>query len=84
RNQGGYYDETVPVQMLLDFSNGELVQLAAGDLNAVSPKTILEAIKSDSELHKEYELKTRKDQKRLSMFYIRLFNERNPIYLQTW
>ena len=37
-NQMNSFEESVTIQMLLDFSNGEFIQLASGDLNSISPK----------------------------------------------
>ena len=81
RDQGSFYDESVPLQMLLDFSNGELIQLASGDLNSVSPDLISQLIASDFSLLTEYRKLPKRDQKQSSMFYIRKYNMRNPISL---
>ncbi len=80
QDDGRYYDENVPVQMLLDFSNGELIQLATGDLTSVNPNLVSQLITSDKELLGEYKELSRRDQKQSAMFYIRKFNERHPVY----
>jgi hypothetical protein len=79
-DDGTYYDESVPVQMLLDFKTGNLIQLATGDLNSVSPKLLEDLLADDQGLIAEFTDQSRRDQKQTSMFYIRKFNERNPIY----
>ncbi len=76
---GNYYQESMPMQMLLDFKTGNLIQLAVGDLNTVSADLITKLIGSDAQLLGEYEAMSKRDQKQTSMFYIRKFNERNPI-----
>lgn len=78
--QGNYYQESVPIQMLLDFSNGDFIQLATGDLNSISPKLMADLLQKDQVLLREYSDKSGRDQKQTSMFYIRKFNQRNPIY----
>lgn len=79
-DQGSYYEESVPVQMLLDFSNGNFIQLATGDLNSVSPKLMADLLRKDQVLLAEYLEKSSRDKKQTSMFYIRKYNQRNPIY----
>lgn len=79
-NQGNYYQESVPIQMLLDFSKGEYIQLATGDLTSISPKLMAELLRKDEVLLREYVDMSGRDQKQTSMFYIRKFNQRNPIY----
>jgi hypothetical protein len=78
--QGNYYQESVPIQMLLDVSNGDFIQLATGDLNSISPKLMADLLQKDPILRSEYSDKSGRDQKQTSMFYIRKFNQRNPIY----
>lgn len=78
-DQGSYYDETVPVQLLLDFKGGSIIRLATGDLNSVPPKLVYELIESDAELSQKFSSLSKRDQKQSAMFYIRSFNQRNPI-----
>jgi|GEM_PF-1229864 len=78
--QGNYYQESVPIQMLLDFSNGDFIQLATGDLNSISPRLMAGLLQTDQALLREYLDKSSRDQKQTSMFYIRKFNQRNLIY----
>ena len=78
-DQGSSYDETVPVQCLLDWTNGQIIQLATGDLTSVSPKLMDDLISKDSVLLEEFHALNRRDQKQSAMFYIRKFNIRNPI-----
>ncbi|MGC9341247.1 MAG: hypothetical protein ACP5E3_00955, partial [Bacteroidales bacterium] len=60
-------------QYLLDFETGKLL-----DYDFKSVEVLL---MRDPELHSEYvELRKRK-KKQLKFFYIRKFNERNPLYL---
>ena len=79
-DQGTYYQESVPIQMLLNFSNGNFIQLATGDINSVSPKLMAELLQPDAVLLREYLDMSGRNQKQNSMFYLRKFNERNPIY----
>ncbi len=79
-DQGSSYQESVPVQLLLDFSNGNVIQLGTGDLTAIAPATMRELLGRDVDLLREFDEHSKRDQKQTSMFYIRLFNERNPIY----
>lgn len=79
-NQGSYYQEQVPVQMLLNWHNGEFIQLATGDLNAIAPKLMVQLLAKDPALLSEFNALTSQEQKQTSMFYIRKFNQRNPIY----
>jgi hypothetical protein len=78
-NQVNYYDETIPIQLLLDFANGNLMRLATGDLNSVPPKLMTNLISSDSDLLSNYNALTKREQKQSGMFYIRQFNQKNPI-----
>ena len=78
--QGNYYQESVPIQMLLDFSTGDFIQVATGDLNSISPKLMADLLQKDQVLLAEYMDKSGRDQKQTSMFYIRKFNQRNLIY----
>ena len=79
QDQGSSYDETVPVQCLLDWSDGQIVQLATGDLTSVSPKLIDELLTADVVLQMEFQALARREQKQSAMFYIRKYNMRNPI-----
>jgi hypothetical protein len=74
------YEESVSIQMLLDFPNGEFIQLAFGDLNSISPKLMSVLLQNDASLQREYLNQSARDQKKISMFYIRKFNQRSPIY----
>ncbi|MFT4982319.1 MAG: hypothetical protein ACI9UR_002190 [Bacteroidia bacterium] len=78
-DQGSYYDETVPIQCLLDWSDGQIVQLATGDLTSVSSKLIDELLTADTVLQMEFQRLARREQKQSAMFYIRKYNMRNPI-----
>lgn len=79
-DNGTYYDEAVTVHFLLEFSTGRLIDLGSGDLSAISPELLKELLQYDQMLLKEFESKSRHDQKQAAMFYIRQFNQRNPIY----
>ena len=79
-NQMNSFEESVSIQMLLDFSNGEFIQLASGDLNTVSPKLMSFLLQDDVALLSEYLNQSVRDQKQTSMFYLRKYNQRSPIY----
>lgn len=79
-DQGSYYLESIPIQMLLNFSNGDYIQLATGDLNSISSKLMPTLLAADAVLLSEFNTLSNQEQKQTSMFYIRKFNQRNPIY----
>jgi hypothetical protein len=79
QGQGSSHDETVPVQCLLDWSDGQIIRLATGDLTSVSPNLIDDLLLSDLVLLNEFQELPRRDQKQSAMFYIRKYNMRNPI-----
>ncbi|MBL4586677.1 MAG: hypothetical protein JKX84_06445 [Flavobacteriales bacterium] len=74
------YEETVSVQLLLDFKSGKNIQLATGDLKSISPELMKQLLGRDGELLNQYEAQPFREQKQSSMFFVRRFNERNPIY----
>lgn len=78
-DEGSYYDESIPIQLLLDYADGSIIKLASGDLNSVAPKLVSELISSDHELSAEFEQLPKRDQKHSAMFYLRKYNMRNPI-----
>lgn len=80
-DNGTYYDEAVTVHFLLEFATGSLIELGTGDLSSISPDLMMELLRPDPVLEAEFEAKSRSEQKQASMFYIRQFNQRNPIYL---
>lgn len=80
-DNGTYYDEAVNVHFLLEFATGRLIELGTGDLSAVSPDLMLDLLRPDPVLQTEFDAKSRSEQKQSSMYYIRRFNQRNPIYL---
>lgn len=79
-DRGSYYAESVPIQMLLNFSTGNYIQLATGDLNTISPKLMQQLLARDAVLLAEFNALSGQEQKQTSMFYIRKFNQRNPIF----
>lgn len=79
-DNGTYYDEAVTVHFLLEFSTGRLIDLGSGDLSSIAPGILLGLLQPDPSLLKEFESKSRQEQKQAAMFYIRQFNQRNPIY----
>jgi hypothetical protein len=78
-NQMNSFQESISIQMLLNFSDGEFIQLATGDLNSVSPKLMTVLLQKDTVLLREYLDKSGRDQKQASMFFVRRFNQRHPI-----
>lgn len=79
-DDGTAFTETIPIQMLLDFSNGEVIHISSGDLSTVPTNIMQHVLKTDSELLNSFNKLHKRDQKKSSMFYLRRFNERNPIY----
>ena len=68
------------VQLLLDFRTGKILLAKRGNLGLVPIELVSQVIKSDSVLLHEYSTLSIKDQKQKGVFFIRRFNERNPIY----
>lgn len=79
-NTGTYYQEAQNLQMLLEFSSGRLILLGQGDLNSVTPSIMENLLAPDRALLAEFDEQSKRDQKQTSMYYIRRYNERNPIY----
>lgn len=72
--------ETGQVQLLLEFSSGRLLLANRGELRSTPPELVSDLIRSDPVLLMEFQALAVRDQKLKGMFYIRKFNERNPIY----
>lgn len=72
--------ETGQVQLLLDFRTGRVLLANRGELSSVPPELVSELIEADSALTIEFDRLSGRDQKQKGMFFIRRFNERNPIY----
>jgi len=72
-NQGRSTSNQDVKQYVLDFETGKTYEY---DLNAVE---IL--LMKDAELYDEYMLLKKKKKKQLKFYYIRKYNERNPIYI---
>ena len=77
---GMEYHETVPIQLLLDFSDGRTIVLAKGELTSVPLGEMEDLLKPDQMLLDEFQKQTKRRQKQSSMFFVRRFNERNPIH----
>lgn len=60
-------------QFILIFETGEVLDYSVAN--------ILEFLKSDSKLYKEYSELNKRNKKRMKFFYIRKFNEAHPIYI---
>lgn len=86
----GFYDpmfnndmtvtETGQVQLMLDYDSGKTLLVARGELGFAPPELVLHVLQRDPVLLEEYRLLNPRDQKQKSMFFLRRFNERNPIY----
>lgn len=72
--------ETGQVQLMLDVDTGKILLVARGELGFADPKLVVHILQRDPVLLTEYNALSPKEQKQKSMFYLRKFNERNPIY----
>ncbi|MFM1874462.1 MAG: hypothetical protein RL266_199 [Bacteroidota bacterium] len=72
--------ESGQVQLLLEFRSGRVMVVGRGELRSVPPEMVSELIAEDRSLRIEFEALSIKDQKQKGMFFIRRYNERNPIY----
>lgn len=72
--------ETAQVQFIFKIEDGRLILADRGDLNGFPPRLIRDLIQSDPVLTTEFDSLNTKEQKQTGMFYIRKFNERNPVY----
>ncbi len=77
---GVAYDERVTVHQLLEAKTGNIVSIAQGEFNAIDLDLMQELLQKDPALLQEYHALSKREQKQKSMFYIRRFNDRNPIY----
>lgn len=71
--------ETGQVQLMLDYDSGKTLLVARGELGFAPPELVLHVLQRDPVLLEEYRLLNLRDQKQKSMFFLRRFNERNPI-----
>ncbi|MFW6218679.1 MAG: hypothetical protein ACOC3S_01020 [Bacteroidota bacterium] len=77
RNTYGYYPSTQKNtdlrQFILDFETGRILEY--------NHENIAVLLMKDPELHDEYMALRKRKKKQLMFYYIRKFNERNPLYL---
>jgi hypothetical protein len=75
-NPYGYGRSTYPTtesrQFVMDFETGKVMDFTVQSMEILLMK--------DPELHDEYQMLRRKKKQQLKFFYIRKFNERNPLY----
>jgi len=79
-DDGSTYNEKVTVHQLLDFKTGDVFKIASGDLSAIHQNLMQELLQNDHAILEQYQALSRRDQKQKSMYYIRRYNERNPIH----
>ena len=87
---GGMYDpmfdntmtvtETGQVQLLLDFKTGKILLAKRGEMGHVPEELVMQILRDDPVIFEEYKALAPREQKQMGMFYIRKFNDRNPIY----
>ncbi|MCB9185911.1 MAG: hypothetical protein H6601_04115 [Flavobacteriales bacterium] len=87
---GGIYDpmynnsmtvmETEQVQLMLEFKTGRLLLANRGEMGYLPPELVAQILKDDPVLLEEFNALSGRDEKQKGMFFIRRFNERNPIY----
>jgi hypothetical protein len=66
------YTSTENIQLMLDLRNGKIYRF--------SHETVGELIKPDSALHQEFMDLRKRKKKKLMFYYIRQYNEKNPVY----
>lgn len=72
--------ETGQVQLFLQFSTGKILLAKRGELGHLPLDLVSQLIKPDAALATEFEALSLRDQKFKGMFFLRRYNERNPIY----
>jgi hypothetical protein len=72
--------ESEQVQLILQFSTGKILLAKRGDMSHLPADLVLQLIKPDGPLLTEFESLSVRDQKLKGMFFLRRYNERNPIY----
>jgi hypothetical protein len=72
--------ESEQVQLLLHFETGKVLLAKRGELGSIPVELVSQLIKSDPAVLSEFESLSGRDQKQKGMFYIRKYNERNPIF----
>lgn len=88
---GMYYDpmmmqsttvtDSRPVQIVLEWESGRKRLVSTGQLSGMPPDLVMDLIRSDGGLLEQFNALDGREQKRMGMFYIRKFNERNPVVL---
>ena len=76
--------QTEQVQLLLQFSTGTILLAKRGALGHFPVDLVSQLIKPDVALATEFESLSLRDQKLKGMFFLRRFNERNPIYFPSY
>ncbi|MDA3910389.1 MAG: hypothetical protein PF448_03410 [Bacteroidales bacterium] len=69
------YTRAENLQLMLDLKNGKTYRF--------SHETVGELIKSDKALHQEFMDLRKRKKKKLMFYYIRQYNEKNPVYFPT-
>jgi hypothetical protein len=72
--------ETGQVQLLLEFKTGKILLVGRGELGSAPIGLVQQVLAPDVVLATEFNALTQREQKQKGMFYLRKFNERNPIY----
>jgi len=75
-----YYIDQSQVQLILDMHNGKLIRVGTGDLSSISPDLLQSLIEDDPALLAEYTALDRRERGKQAIYYIRRYNERNPLY----
>lgn len=78
--QETFYEDRVQVHLLIEFSTGKTIRLSTGQLDAIPTGIIEDLIYKDTKLHDEFIALSKKEKKNKAMFFIRKFNQNNPIY----
>lgn len=72
--------ETGQIQLLLEFKSGKVLLAKRGEMGYVPEGLVMQILQDDPVLLEEFKAISPREQKQMGMFYIRKFNDRNPIY----
>ncbi len=71
--QGGRYSSTELRQYIIDFKTGNIVDFSKANLKIL--------LMQDAELYEEYNNLSRRKQRKMIFFFLRRFNDRNPLLI---
>ena len=75
-----YTRERVPVFMLVEFETGDLILSSQSIVSDFVTETVYRLLESDESLLREFASLPMKQQRKQAMFFLKRYNERNPIF----